>query len=119
MIYFLVTRSQEDGVVSVPAESSVSSSVGSVVHMVGSGMCRARVGGSIGVAARTSGVRRLETCGKICRLILHLSGVSHQSGHSDHWESSASKVGEVHVLHWDDEIAGGGRHAGHDHGEGE
>ena len=61
-------RSEEYWVISVPAEGSVTSSVSSVVHMVGS----CSVGGSVGVTV-TSGVGTLETV-----RLLHLSGLAPQ-----------------------------------------
>merc|ERR1712203_690394 len=77
----VTSRSEEDRVVSVPAEGSITSSVSSIVDMVGSCVGRGSVGGSIGVTASNLGVSPqgavLETV-----LLLHLSGLSHQAGHS-------------------------------------
>ena len=84
------SRAQEDGVVSVPAEGSVTSGVSSVVHMVRSGVGRGRVGGSVGVTASRLGVPtggHLETV----QLILHLSGLPHQAGHSVDRQSLADQ----------------------------
>ena len=50
------SRSEEYGVISVPAEGSVTSSVSSVVHMVGSCVGRGGVGGCVGVTAGRLGV---------------------------------------------------------------
>ena len=80
------SRTQEDGVVSVPAKGSVTSGVSSVVNMVRSGVGRGRVGGGVGVTASRLGVpagSHLETV----QLILHLSGLPHQAGHSVDWQS--------------------------------
>ena len=71
----VTSRSEKDRVVSVPAEGSITSSVSSVVDMVGS--CVGR--GCIGVTA--SWLRFPEL------LLLRLSGLSHQAGHSVDGES--------------------------------
>ena len=74
-------RAEEDGVISVPPEGSVTSSVSSVVDMVWTCVCRGSVGVSVGVTAGRLGVStggQLETV----QLILHLPGLSRQHGHS-------------------------------------
>ena len=105
--------------VSVPAEGSVSSGVCSVVDVVGSSG-GSSVGSSVGGTARGLGVSAgARETRETLILVLHLSDLSHQTGHPHHRKGPTSEVGEVHVLHGDDEVAGGGGHAGHDHGEGE
>ena len=86
MLVMTSSRSEEYGVISVPAEGSVTSSVSSVVHMVGSCVGRGGVGGCVGVTAGRLGVclspigegAQLETV----LLVLQLSGLAHQAGHS-------------------------------------
>merc|ERR1712088_49655 len=78
----MTSGSEEYWVISVPAEGSVTSSVSSVVHMVGG----SGVGGGVGVTAGSLGVclspigegAQLETV----LLVLQLSGLAHQAGHS-------------------------------------
>ena len=82
----MTSGSEEYWVISVPAEGSVTSSVSSVVHMVGSCVGRGGLGGSVGVTAGSLGVclspiregAQLETV----LLVLQLSGLAHQAGHS-------------------------------------
>ena len=115
--------SEEDRVVSVPAEGPVTSSVGSVVHVVGAGGGRSTVGVTAG-ALRVcpgghdvkdgAGGASLKTV-----LLLDLSGLPRKAGHSVHGDGLTREVGEINVLDRDDEIAGGGGHGGHNHGEGE
>ena len=99
--------SEEDRVVSVPAEGAVTSSVGSVVHVVRTAHWCRGVGGSVWVTGRRLGV------------LLQLSGLPRQARHSVHGDGLTREVGEIDVLDRDDEIAGGGGHGGHNHGEGE
>merc|ERR1711974_306278 len=77
-------RAEEDGVVSVPPEGSVTSSVSSVVDMVGTCVGRGSVGGSVGVTAGRLGVSTEGLGGQLetVQLILDLSRLSHQPGHS-------------------------------------
>ena len=85
--------SEKDWMVSVPAEGSVTSSVSSIVDMVRTSVGRGSVGGCVSVAAGRLGIStnslgsHLETV----RLTLHLSGLSHQSGHSVDWQSLANQ----------------------------
>ena len=86
MLVMTSSRSEEYGVISVPAEGSVTSSVSSVVHMVGSCVGRGGVWGCVGVTAGSLGVclspigegAQLETV----LLVLQLSGLAHEAGHS-------------------------------------
>ena len=82
----VTSRSEEDRVVSVPAEGSITSSVSSIVDMVGSCVGRGSVGGSIGVTASNIGVSPQGAVLETVHL-LHLSGLSHQAGHSVDGES--------------------------------
>ena len=71
------SRTQEDGVVSVPAEGSITSSVSSIVDMIRSCV---RLRGTVAATTSRQTVPGLQ-------LIIHLSGLSHQSGHSVDWQS--------------------------------
>ena len=104
MFINLVSRSQEDGVVSVPSEGSVSSGVCSVVHMVRSGV-RGGAGGSIcwrsglGRGTVITGIGKLRTCvggGLVTVLLLGHPGLSGEAGVLDNRE--ASEVGLVHAI---------------------
>merc|ERR1712026_246550 len=102
------SRSEKDGVVSVPTEGSIASSVSSIVDMIRSCVGWSSVGGCVSVTAGRLGIStktnlgqdrlgistktnlggpgsHLETVQLI--LQLHLSGLSHQSGHSVDWQS--------------------------------
>ena len=83
----VTARSEEDRVVSVPAEGSITSSVSSIVDMVGSCVGRGSVGGSVGVTASRLGVSTSGQRGQLETVLLHLSGLSHQTGHSVHGQS--------------------------------
>merc|ERR1712203_1230417 len=85
----VTSRSEEDRVVSVPAEGSITSSVSSIVNMVGSCVGRGSVGGSIGVTARNLGVSTIGQGAQLVtvQFVLHLPGLSHQAGHSVDGES--------------------------------
>ena len=81
----MTSGSEEYWVISVPAEGSVTSSVSSVVHMVGSCVGRGGLGGSVGVTAGRLGVppsgegTQLETV-----QLLHLSGLAQSGALEDH-----------------------------------
>merc|ERR1712079_583074 len=72
------SRSEEDGVVSVPAEGSITSSVSSIVDMVRSCVGRGSVGGSVSVTAGSLGIST-KSQGSVLETVhlLHLSGLSH------------------------------------------
>ena len=114
------SRSEEDGVVSVPAESSITSSVSSIVDMVRSCVGRGSVGGCVSVSGGSLGIST-KSQGSVLETVhlLHLSGLPRKAGHSVHGDGLTREVGEINVLDRDDEIAGGGGHGGHNHGEGE
>ena len=114
MMMTLVSRSEQDGVVSVPAKGSVSSSVRSVVHMVRASVGGGRVRGSIGLATTGLAVLTVGLGGNLITiLLLHLSGLSGEAGHSEHRDGGSSEAGHVHVLDGDDEVARRGGHRGH------
>ena len=114
--------SEEDRVVSVPAEGAVTSSVGSVVHVVGAGGGRSTVGvtaGALRVCPGGHDVKVGAGASLEIVLLLQLSRLPRKAGHSVHGDGLTREVGEINVLDRDDEIAGGGGHGGHNHGEGE
>ena len=118
MMTLVSSWSEQDGVVSVPAKGSVSSSVRSVVHMVRASVGGGRVRGSIGLA--TTGLAVLAVglgSNLITILLLHLSGLSGEAGHSEHWDGGSSEAGHVHVLDGDDEVSWSRGDCGHGHAQ--
>ena len=93
-----MSRSEKDGVISVPAEGSIASSVSSIVDMVRSCVGRGSVGGCVSVTGGSLGISTGSTMETVQLILqLHLSGLSHQSGHS-----------EINVLDGKDDVAGDG-----------
>ena len=96
----VVSGSQEDGVVSVPSEGSVSPGVGSIVNMVRSGMGGGG-GGTIGGGATGGqgavipGVSELGILWAV-NVLRDLSGLSGEAGVLDHRE--AGERGHVHAV---------------------
>ena len=115
-----MSRSEQDGVVSVPSKSSVSSSVCSVVNMVGTSVGGGAVWGAIGLATTGLAVSVLTVRGGlvvVLFLVQDLPGLSGEAGHSVDGDGGAHEAGHVHVLDGDDEISWSSGDCGHSHAE--
>ena len=114
-----MSRSEKDGVVSIPSKSSVSSSVCSVVNMVRSSVSGGTVRrSSVGLTATGLTVSRVSLWSNLITVfLLHLSGLSGEAGHSEHGNGGSSEAGHVHVLDGDDEVSWSSGDCGHGHAQ--
>ena len=112
------SRSEQDGVVSVPSKSSISSSVCSIVNMVWSSMSGSTVRSSVGLATTGLTVPIVSLRGNLVTvLLLHLPGLSGEAGHSEDGDGGSGEAGHVHVLDGDDEVSWGSGDCSHGHAE--